>query len=104
MAREFQVPHSTLVRDWTSRDLQLAVAALLIRDDTGPCGQPHSISTLPGARDRYRVDTSTVCGACAAQEEHRAAHDALPPGSLIKVLDISAGDPDEETAFGPQFD
>ncbi|NUP03541.1 MAG: hypothetical protein HOW59_37025 [Nonomuraea sp.] len=98
------MPHSTLIRDWTSRDLSLAMADLLARDDIGPCGHPHSVTTKPGAADRYKVDDSAVCGACAQIEKHRA-HDGDPkPGALLRVVDISGGDPDEETEFGPVFD
>lgn len=108
MAREWQVPHSTLTRDWSSKDLRLAIADLIARDDTGPCGHPHSISTQPGAIDRYQVQTDLVCGACARLEEHRKAHPELPPGTLERVVDVTAAKPGqtepEPDAFGPTFD
>lgn len=106
MAREWKVPHSTLIRDWTSRDLSLAMADLLARDDIGPCGHPHSVTTQPGAIDHYKVDDSLVCGACARRAEYDAStdHSDAKPGVQLRVIDISAGDPDEETAFGPTYD
>ena len=109
MAREWQVPHSTLVRDWTGKDLRLAMADLIARDDIGECGQPHSLSTQPGAIDRYRVETDRVCGACARLAEHRKAHPDLPPGTLERLIDVTAGTDShrgagEDTAFGPTFD
>ena len=104
VAREWQVPHSTIVRDWTSRDLSLAMAALLAKDDIGPCGHPHSLTTQPGAKDHFKVATE-VCGACARLDEHRTMHESdRVPGTLVRVIDITAGDPDEQTAFGPEFD
>lgn len=106
VAREWQVPHSVLSRDWTSRDVQLAIAHLLERDDVGPCGHPHSKSTLPGSTDRYQVDASKVCAACAVIEKHRRDHDGqTPPGALLRVVDVTdgpAGDP-EGSEFGPVF-
>src|SRR5205085_10983245 len=53
VAREWKVPHSTLIRDWTSRDLSLAMADLLARDDIGPCGHPHSESTKPERSEEH---------------------------------------------------
>ena len=108
VAREYQVPHSTLTLSWSARDLQLAIAQLLARDDVGPCGQPHSLTTLPGAGDRFTVDTSLVCGACAVLEDHDRSHqrDPLKPGTQVRLIDVTAPTPgdDEPDAFGPQFD
>ena len=106
LAREFQVPHSTLIRDWSAKDLALHVADLLVRDDIGECGQPHAVSTQPGASDRYQVVAATVCGACAVLAEHRKAHPEPPPGQMLRVIDITAaeGADAEGTAFGPVFE
>ena len=100
------MPHSTLMRDWTSRDLSLAMADLLAKDDIGPCGHPHAETTKPENTDRYDVHDDLVCAACRRLAEYQAdqGNDAKP-GVLLRVVDLR--DPahdDEETAFGPQFD
>jgi hypothetical protein len=109
VAREWQVPYSTLVRDWTAKDLELATAYLLDRDDVGPCGHPHSVSTRPENADRYVIDEERTCAACAALERHRAQqqrdNDTPEPGVLTVVLDKHGPhDPHDDTAFGPTFD
>lgn len=105
MAREWKVPHSTLIREWTSRDLSLAMADLLARDDVGRCGHPHSESTKPENHDRYEVRADVVCGACRAHAQYVSSHDDVPPGVLLRVVDMRDGvSGEEDTAFGPQFD
>jgi len=105
VAREWKVPHSTLIRDWTSRDLSLAMADLLARDDIGPCGHPHSESTKPESEDRYEVRDDVVCGACRAHKQYLDSHEESAPGVLIRVVDLRDPEHDDEhTEFGPQFD
>ncbi|HEY1175511.1 MAG TPA: hypothetical protein VGF17_05090 [Phytomonospora sp.] len=99
------MPHSTLIRDWTSRDLSLAMADLLARDDIGPCGHPHSITTRPENEDRYAVKADVVCGGCKALAKHQASNDDHAPGALVQVVDLKDPAHDEEhTDFGPVFD
>lgn len=100
------MPHSTLTRDWTSRDLSLAMADLLARDDIGPCGHPHSETTRPENAERYTVDDSLVCAACAVHAKHERDHEGQrPPGQILRVLDRPARVPDAEgTEFGPVFE
>lgn len=100
------MPHSAL-SSWSSKDLQLHIADLIVRDDLGRCGHPHSVSTAPGAVDRYEVKADRVCGACARLDEYEKAHEGHGPGVLLRVVDLVAeqeaaeSGPDE---FGPTFD
>lgn len=105
VAKVWQVPHSTLTREWSSRDLSLAIASLLAADDVGPCGHPHSVTTRPENIDRYAVRDDKVCGACRAEQAHRASHDDLGHGVLLQVVDLQDPEHDDDfTEFGPVFE
>lgn len=81
------------------------MAHMIVREDVGPCGHPHSQTTRPENADRYSVKTDLSCAACRVHGEYLDSHNGdMPPGVIVRVVDLHDPEHDDEhTDFGPVF-